>query len=331
MKTELQITRALTVLVDLQTRAVGYTFWGFDDQQNEVNQSIDLQFFNPKAGLNWQFAHHWVAYGFFGVAHREPNRDDYTQSTPASRPHSERLNDLETGLKTSHPRWSAIANFYWMDYRDQLVLDGRLNEVGANIRTNVSRSYRAGLELETAVQISTRLTLAANVAFSQNKIRTFTEYRDNWDTGEQEAIGYSHTDLGYSPNIMAYGQLGWTIFQKERQTLTVSWSGKYIGQQFLDNTSNLHTVLPAYLCSDLRLNYDLKKVVGEQLNLILAVNNLFDARYSSNGWTYRYTSSGYDGRPDNPYTRLEGNATYNLTGFFPQAGRNWMGTVVLHF
>lgn len=331
LKTELRITAGITALLDLQTRAVGYTFWGYDDQQNKVNQSIDLQFFNPKAGLNWQFARQWAACGFFGIAHREPNRDDYTQSTPASRPRSESLNDLEIGLRTSHPQWTANANFYWMNYRDQLALDGRLNEVGANIRTNVANSYRAGLELEAAVQITPRLTLAANAAFSQHKIRSFTEYRDNWDTGKQDTIGYSNTDLAYSPNVTAYGQLGWTILQKERQNLTLSWSGKYVGRQFLDNTFNAHTILPAYFFSDLRLNYDLKKVVGEQVSLILAVNNLFDARYSSNGWTYRYTSSGYDGRPDNPYTRLEGNATYNLTGFFPQAGRNWMGTVVVHF
>ncbi len=331
LKTELAFGRGLTGLIDLQVRRVKYDFNGFANDLRPVDQTVALLFFNPKAGLNWHFSPHCDAYAFFGVANREPNRDDYTQSTPASRPRAEHMNDLEVGLKTKRSRWNASANIYWMQYRDQLALDGRLNDVGASIRTNVADSYRAGLELEAAVQIVERLILTANAAFSRNKVTTFTEYRDNWDTGGQDAITYTHTDLAFSPNVIARAELGWTILQSNTQTLAVSLAGKYVGRQFLDLTSNANTQLPAYFFSDLRLNYDLTKVAGRQISLILAVNNLFDARYSSNGWTYRYTSAGYDGRPDDPYTRLEGVSTYNLTGFFPQAGRSWMGTVVLKF
>ncbi|MEO6759654.1 MAG: TonB-dependent receptor, partial [Saprospiraceae bacterium] len=331
LKTDLHLRPGLTGLIDLQLRRVGYAFLGFDDQKNAVDQSVTLPFFNPKLGLNWQIMRHWSASAFFGIANREPNRDDYTQSTPGSRPKPEHLNDLEIGLKTQHVRWFASANFYWMDYRNQLVLDGRLNNVGASIRTNVPGSYRAGLELETAIQVHPRWLLSANAAFSRNKVREFTEYRDNWDSGGQDEFIYRNSDLAYSPEVITRGELTWTILDKKAQNLAISWAGKYVGQQFLDNTSNAYTTLPGYFYSDLRLNYNLKKVIGEQVSVILAVNNLLDARYASNGWTYRYTSAGYDGRPDDPYTRLEENATYNLSGFFPQAGRNWMGTVVLRF
>jgi len=331
LKTELHFSPVLSGLIDLQVRNVQYDFLGFGRDLSPVDQSVSLFFFNPKAGLNWQISRQWSACGFFGVANREPNRDDYTQSTPASRPQSERLNDLELGLRTRQNGWTANANFYWMDYHNQLALDGRLNDVGASIRTNVPDSYRAGLELEMGVRLWPNLRGTAHAAFSQNKIRAFTEYRDNWDTGGQDVITYSNTDLAYSPNVIARGELTWTLLQSKSQTVEVSWTGKYVGQQFLDNTSNPNTRLPAYFFSDIRLNYDLKNIVGRQISLILAVNNLFDARYSSNGWTYRYTSQGYDGRPDDPYTRLEQNSTYNLTGFFPQAGRNWMGTVVVKF
>ena len=331
LKTEVSLGPGLTALIDWQFRAVHYNFLGYSNTRQPVNQSVDLHFFNPKGGLHWQFAPQWATYGFFGVAHREPNRDDYTQSTPDSRPRVERLYDLEAGLKTNQVRWNAAANFYWMNYRDQLVLDGRLNDVGANIRTNVSGSYRAGLELETAVQIHPRLTITANAAFSQNKIRAFTEYRDNWDTGRQDSLLYRNTDLAYSPKVIARGELGYSVLHTKAHTLKVSWTGKYVGRQFLDNTSNAGTALAGYFFSDLRLNYSLKKVVGEEISLLLAINNLFDARYSSNGWTYRYTSQGYDARPDDPYARLEGNGVYTLTGFFPQAGRHWMSTLVVRF
>ncbi len=226
LKTEARIGKGLTALLDLQVRAVQYDFLGFDSEQKPVDQSVALTFFNPKLGLNWQFAPQWTTYGFFGVANREPNRDDYTQSTPQSRPQAERMYDFEAGLKTARSRWNASANFYWMQYDNQFVLDGRLNDVGANIRTNVADSYRAGVELEAAVQIDPRLRFTVNAAFSQNKIKTFTEYRDNWDTGEQDALLYQNTDLAYSPNVITRGELGWDVLQKSRQTLTISLSGK---------------------------------------------------------------------------------------------------------
>jgi len=331
LKTEARMVQDLTALIDLQIRNVQYDFLGFDNEQRAVDQSAGLFFFNPKVGLNWQFAPRWSTYGFFGVAQREPNRDDYTQSTPRSRPRAERLFDVETGLKTTRKQWNATANFYCRLYRDQLVLDGRLNDVGASIRTNVPNSFRAGLELEAAVQLHPRWQLTANAAFSENKVQTFTEYRDNWDTGEQATIVYQNTDLAYSPKVITRGELNWTMVQRSRHLLAISWSGKYVGQQFLDNTSNPNTALSGYFFSDVRLNYHLKKVIGEELSLLFAINNIFNKKYSSNGWTYRYTSQGYDARPDNPYARAEGNSVYNLTGFFPQAGRNWMGTVVVRF
>ncbi len=332
LKTELNFTRNFSAFIDLQTRAVQYTFLGFDNAQNNVDQSVNLLFFNPKIGINWQFAPNWTANGFAGIAHREPNRDDYTQSTPASRPQAERLFDLETGVKTGHKTWNASVNFFWMQYYNQLVLDGRLNDVGAYIRTNVPNSYRAGIELEAAVQVLPQVTLSGNTTLSHNKVRGFTEYRDNWDTGAQDTYVYQNSDLAFSPNATARGEIAWQILPATaKHALAIAWSGKYVGTQFLDNTANAQTTLPAYFFSDVRLNYDLKKVIGAQVSVILAVNNVFDARYVSNGWTYRYTSTGYDARPDNAYTRLEGATTYNQTGYFPQAGRNWMATIRLMF
>ena len=330
-KAETQLGK-VSLFADLQYRRVQYDFLGFNNVGENVAQAVTLHFFNPKMGLDWQFVPQWHAYGFLGVGNREPNRDDYTQSSPDSRPKAERLYDMEGGIKTARKTWSAAANLYYMYYRDQLVLDGRLNDVGAYIRTNVPQSYRAGIELEASSRFSRRWLVAGSAALSQNKVDKFVEYRDNWDTGQQEAFEYRHTDLAFSPRLIARLELGFDILpQGQHHSLSATLIGKYVGSQYLDNTGNSNTVLPAFGFADLRLNYDLKRVLGGQLGLVLSINNLFDARYASNGWTYRFTSQAYDPRPDDYYTRSEGSGVYHQAGFFPQAGRHWMATLRIRF
>lgn len=329
LKWESQPLDKLRTFLDLQVRHVDYSFLGFDNNLNNVTQTAALSFFNPKIGATYSFLNKWALSGYAGVANREPNRDDYTQSTPSSRPLHERLIDLETTLKKNAGNWSVSANAYYMAYKNQLVLDGRLNDVGAYIRTNVANSYRAGLELEAATRITSRLSISANAAFSSNKVKNFVEYRDNWDDGTQERIEYNSTDLAFSPNIVARSEAMLDVVHNTRQRLSLALSGKYVGKQYLDNTSNAYATLPAYFFSDLRLNWDLKNVVGKNLAVVFSVNNLFDQQYSSNGWVYRFVSAGYDPRSDDPYSRLEQNNVYHQAGFFPQAGRNVMGTLVV--
>ena len=331
-KIELHFRKGLSTFLDIQYRQLNYTFWGFDQNFANVEQTVQLHFFNPKLGLNWAFDPDFTAYAYWGIGGREPNRDDYTQSTPDSRPKAEKLIDWEAGLKIGKQNWSASANLFYMDYRNQLILDGRINDVGAYIRTNVPRSYRAGLELETSLQFNSRISLSGNAAFSRNKAKNFTEFRDNWDTGGQNAIIYKNTDLAFSPNLVARMEANYELLpSSSKHQLSASISGKYVSRQYLDNSSNEYSRLEAYFISDIRLNYDLIGVVGNKVSIILAVNNWLDARYSSNGWVYRYTSEGYDDRPFNPYTRLEGSGVYQQAGLFPQAGRHVMGTLRLEF
>lgn len=327
LKSEYRFAPQWTSFWDAQVRRVQYRFLGFDNELRNVSQDDGLIFFNPKVGLSWNFQPRSSAYVFAGVGHREPNRDDYTQSTPASRPRPEQMLDLEGGLKTGQSDWRFQANVFWMQYRDQLVLDGRINDVGAYTRINVPESYRAGLELEAFWKISQRWQVAGNTTLSQNKVKSFTEYRDNWDTGEQEQITYQHTDLAFSPRWMAQGNVQFAAIQNSRHNLNLTFSGKYVGQQYLDNTQNDFSSLKSWLVHDLRLNYDLKYADSQRMSLIFAVNNLFNQRYSSNGWVYRYESAGYDARPDDPYTQSEGGSTYAQVGLFPQAGRHWMATL----
>ncbi|MFN4257355.1 MAG: TonB-dependent receptor [Saprospiraceae bacterium] len=329
LQTELAWRGGWATFLDLQIRGVRHEFLGFDNDLRNVTQSARFLFFNPKMGVSKRLGGAWTAYSFVGIGNREPNRNDFTQSSPASRPKSERLLDVETGVKASSAGWRVAANLFWMRYRDQLVLDGRLNDVGAYIRTNVPRSHRAGIELEAETTVLERLQLAGNVALSQNKAVQFTEFLDDWDTGGQLQIEHENTDLAFSPNVIGRAEAGFLFVKKTRREAAISLAGKYVGSQFLDNTSNAATQLPGYFVADARLNVRLENRSGQRAQLVFSVLNFLNTKYVSNGWAYRYVSAGYDARPDDPYTRLENGSTYHQAGFFPQAGRQFYLTVSL--
>lgn len=313
--------------LDLQYRRVSHDITGTDNDLRDVTALADYNFFNPKAGLLYDVSSRATAYVSFAVGNREPNRSDFTDAPANARPRPERLYNTEAGFRLRQRKSAWSVNFYHMLYKDQLVLTGNINDVGAAIRRNVPGSYRLGLEVAGSVELSERLTFEGNATFSQNKIKNFTEYVDNWDTGGQEAIDHGTTDIAFSPDFIAFGRLRYQLFGQ----LELSLSGKYVGEQFIDNTSNEHAVLGAWFVSDLQVRYIWKPAFAEEISLNLLLNNLLDARYSSNAWIYRYISAGYDGRPDEPYTRFESGNTYNLTGYYPQAGRNFLLGLTVKF
>jgi iron complex outermembrane receptor protein len=318
--------------LDLQFRRVDYEFLGLDENGNQLATSENLNFFNPKIGLTYEWHNNTQIYASFAVGNREPNRNDYTESSPTSRPVHETLYNTELGIRQNFRGFAWGVNGYLMQYNNQLVLTGEINDVGASTRVNVDDSYRAGIELEAAREITTGLTLSANATFSQNKIKNFTEFIDDWDTGGQIQVEHEDTDLAFSPNTIFTAAIGYDVFKKgDNQQLNISLSGKHVGEQFLDNTSNENAMLDAFFYSDLRIGYSIKTKWVEEIGITLLVRNIFDAQYANNGWTYRYKSAGYDGRGDDPYARLESDGVYNLTGFFPQAGRNFLLGVNLKF
>ncbi len=348
-KVNYQLTEKLNGYLDLQYRRVNYEFVGFDIDGENVTQDDQLNFFNPKFGLVFTPKKGQRLYASFAVANREPNRSDYTESSPADRPQHETLYNTEIGYRFTGERGFAGINGYLMDYNNQLAITGQINDVGEYTRRNVPDSYRLGVELEGAVAITRGLQLNGNLTLSQNKIKSFTEFIDNWDYWFQdfentpvedlEPLQFENelenTDLALSPNVIAGAELSYDFLNEiSRQSLVIGLMNKYVSDQFIDNTSNENTMLPSYFFSDLRLSYDLSAAGPfENILLTVLVRNLWDADFSSNAWTYRYRSAGYDGRPDDPYTRLENADTsiYNLTGFYPQAGRNILVGLRLRF
>ncbi len=307
-----QFSAKLNGFADLQLRTVGYSFLGFNSQLTNVQQTANLTFFNPKAGLTYVINDRNTAYASVGVGHREPNRNDYTQSTPASRPNAERLIDYEAGYKRQTTRLAFSVNAYVMNYRNQLVLSGQLNDVGAANRVNIPVSYRAGLELEAGLRLAKNLHWNVNATVSRNKVKNFTEYLDDFDTGNQESRSYRETDISFSPALISGSQLQFT----PAKGLELALLSKYVGKQYLDNTSNGSRQLDAYFTNDIRVIYTLKPKFAREITFTMLLNNVLNELYESNGYTYAYLSGG----------RVVAD-----NGYYPQAGRNFLAGIRLRF
>jgi len=278
----------ISVFTDLQYRKISYKFLGFDQNLNNVTQNASLNFFNPKIGFTYQINAKDNFYASFSVANKEPNRDDYTQSSPTSRPKAENLKNIEAGYRFINNAISGGINIYSMNYKDQLVLTGQINDVGAYIRSNVAKSFRNGFELDATAKINSDLTWGLSAAFSENKVKNFKEYLDDYDNGGQIINNYSKTDLAFSPAFVGSSTLAFKAFDHAEIALI----SKYVSQQYLDNTANEARKLDAFFVNNLRLSYDLKLKGVKNIGLGLLVNNIFNKLYASNGYTFSYIYGG---------------------------------------
>jgi iron complex outermembrane receptor protein len=292
---------------------------------------VKHSFFNPKLGLTYQLSKAGSLYMLTGINHKEPNRDDYVESTPNSRPGPEQLWDTELGFRFAKKNWSLNLNGYYMSYKDQLVPTGRLNDVGAYTRVNVDDSYRLGLESSIHIQLLKQLDFTLQATASDNRIETFDEYVDNWATGDQEIISHNNTQLAFSPQFISSAYLDYSVVSKPKWALAVNLSARYVGEQYVDNTSNPESLLESYFVSDAGIKFSVFPKFVKEISLGFKVNNLTDAEYESNGWIYRFRSADYDPTPDDPYAGSEGGSLYHLRGYYPQAWRNFMLHLTIDF
>jgi iron complex outermembrane receptor protein len=287
---------------DLQYRRVQYDINGFEDNPSLlINNKYD--FFNPKAGISYN-RNNWKAFASYSIANKEPNRDDFEAET-TQQPRREKLNDLELGIEHSTKKTNWSATFFYMHYRDQLVLTGKINNVGAYTRTNIPRSYRLGIELQGGARVLPWMNIAANLALSENKVLDFQEYIDDYDQGGQKLNQYHRTDIALSPAIVGAS----TVNFLPCRNFEISLLGKYVSQQFLDNTSNTSRRLDPYFVQDIRAIYTVRPKWTRELAFSAQLNNAFNAKYEPNGYTYSYITGGQV-------------VTENY--YFPMAGTNFM-------
>ena len=307
----------LSFSADLQFRHVNYSFLGIDDvsgQLLDLKQNVQFNFFNPKVGVNYSINSRQFISATFGIANREPVRKDFRESTAENHPKAENMRDLEIGYAYNYKKLAINTNIYWMDYTNQLILTGQINDVGGYTRTNALESYRVGIELAGRYKIIPSLALSGAFTLSQNKIKQFNEYLDEYLDDEpyytQQLIDHENTNLAFSPTIVTNAGLTF----KPLKNLSIDWITKYVGRQYLDNTSNDNRSINPFSFSNLTLSYKIENKFFEEITFSLLVNNIFNALYSNNGYTFSYI---YEGQ----------TTTENF--YYPQAGRNFMFRILL--
>ena len=308
-KASYKINNSWSVFGDLQMRIVNYKTAGLTS--DKVNMVVDEQyeFFNPKFGASYSLNQGNQLYVSYGRASREPRRSDFEQGvfTP------EILDDYELGWRFTGENNTLSANLYYMDYKDQLVLTGQLDDSGGFIRETSGNSYRAGLEVEGDFKVLKQLHVRPNIALSSNKNKDYTTSRDG------ELVNLGTTNISFSPSFIA----GNSIDYSPTQNLQIALLSKYVGEQYLGNIDSQTSKLNAYFLNDFTVNYTITKLsFAKSLVLQGLVNNIFDVKYISNGYFYTYDD---DFSTPGTVTTIEG------AGFYPQAGINFLVGATLTF
>ena len=307
------------VYTDLQFRHVDYTFVGkelVNGTPADVTQAVQFNFFNPKVGGSFKINSNQMLFLNGGISHREPVRADFVASTAQNRPTFETLQDVEFGHQMNNSHLTLTTNLYWMNYQNQLLLTGEINDVGAYIHSNVAKSYRLGVEVYGSYRFDKKLKLTGGVTLSQNKIAQFNEYLDTYlDTlpyYTQQVLTHTNTNMSFSPNIT--GNIGFEWVPIEN--FNIAWMTKLVGRQFLDNTGNINRSIDPFNFSNMQFNYSIFDKFCKEIQFGLMVNNVFNQMYSNNGYTFSYANGGQ-------------TTTENF--YYPQAGRNFMARVLLKF
>lgn len=290
---------------DLQYRNVTYKANGADS--GLVNDSFN--FFNPKAGITYLINPNQQTYFSFAQANREPNRTDYE----AGNPKPEKLNDFELGWKLDEDKLKINVNAYYMRYKNQLVLTGAMNDVGAPIRENSGDSYRMGIEIDGAVAFTKQFIWSPSITLSSNKNIDFVSHING------NLQNSSNTNIAFSPNVIASN--AFTFIPIENTT--VSLLTKFVGEQFMGNTDSDFSKLDSYITNDIHFNYELKTNKWFQsINFNVLLNNIFNVKYISNGYYYTY---------DDTWSTQGVTTTIEGAGYYPQAQFNILAGISFKF
>lgn len=280
------ITGKLYALADVQYRYVTHTMDG-TRKFPSLSVSEQFNFFNPKIGLNYSLKK-FILYASYAIANKEPNRTDFETSANSNPPRPERLHDLEAGLQRIAGNAQYGATLYYMKYKDQLVLTGKLNDVGDAVRINVPKSYRLGLETWGSITINKWIQLNGNVTLSKNKLKKYQDYIAMYDANFEftryDTLRLNQSEISFSPAVTAFAGL----VIKPIKNFEINFNSKSVSKQFLDNTGSEQKKLNGYFVQDAQLRYSINKKTIKKAELVLQVSNLWNKKYEANGYTYSY-------------------------------------------
>ncbi len=309
-KATYKLNEKLSIYGDLQFRIIDYKTSGLTSDRVNMLINEKYNFFNPKAGFTYEFNDGNSLYISYARANREPSRSDFESNVNIK---SEQLNDFELGWRHNSKKLSLSTNFYYMLYNEQLVLSGKIDDVGSPIRENIGKSYRFGLEVDANIRLFNNFSFHPNVTISTNKNKnTFSEINGN-------LLNLKETDISFSPNLIASNNF---IFHPS-QSFQISLLSKYVGSQFMSNTNSVVSKLDSYFVNDLSVIYQLKpKTIFKSVVFSALINNIFGINYVSNGYYYTY---------DDTWSSPGEITTVEGAGYYPQATTNFLMGVTLKF
>ena len=323
--------QSLRLYADMQYRHIGYKITGDNDKWDWTASPEHLQvlnvdekfdFFNPKVGLIYDFNKHNTAYASFSVAQKEPTRNNYTDGLFTVHPKAEKLFDWEAGYTFSSDRFTAGVNFYYMKYKDQLVLNGKLNEIGEAMAENVPDSYRMGVELQAGVKITEWLRWDLNGTFSRNRIKDYVGYVSNYEASTwndlytQTAVEKGNTTIAMSPSFIGNSVIAFNL-----KGFSAQFTSQYVSRQYLDNFENKEDSLDPYFVSHLNLAYTFKLPHVKAITVGCTVYNIFNEKYETTGYSQTCALVSADG-------------SYKLSSdprFYPMAGTNVLAHLTFSF
>ena len=337
---EVLCSERLTAFADLQYRGIWLDMSGPEDDGVLLDHKDNWQFFNPRAGLSYRWSPFSRIYASAALGHREPGRSDIKElildankSLAAGVPSRgvdikpEKMLDIEAGYEYSTEKLSLSANLYMMEYWDMLIETGKLTDVGYAVKENVPRSWRRGLELAAAWKALPWLQAGGNMTLSTNKIRSYTAYYEmydnmnDWNYMGQHQVDFENTDILMSPSLVGMADVTFRPFVYAGNSLNsvyLSFSGKYVGKQYYDNTSSAERIIPEYFVADLSARYEVPLKKSSSLGFSFHVHNLLNNMYYADAWLWR------------AYFQQE-DAFYADTGIYPQAPMNFMFKVTWKF
>ena len=336
LKANYQLTGGLSAYADLQYRYIHYTIDGDNDKWDFTAtpphlQRLDVRenfsFFNPKAGLFWQINPNHSAYASFSVAQKEPTRNNYTDGMFEEHPTAEKLLDYELGYTYRNEWFTAGVNLYYMDYTDQLVLNGKTNDIGEAMAENVKDSYRMGIELALGAKFNDWLRWDINGTWSKNRIKNYVGYVYDQslvngvtdDLWTQTAIEGGNSPIAFSPSF-----IGNSLITLGSNGLEISFQSQYVSRQYLDNFGTKENSLDAYFVNHLSASYSFQTRYTKGITIGATVYNLFNTKYETNG--YSQSVALYEnGDKTKPYV------IKHDPRFYPMAGTNILAHITFRF
>ncbi len=261
---------------------------------------LDWLFLSPRVGLTYLLNDKVDLFFSFAISSREPaDQTIYEADEPDTAPSiingkltadSERVYDFELGGNWKNDNGKLGLNLFWMEFINEIVPQGGLDDNGRAILGNADRSVHAGIELDGTYKINKYLSVSGNGAFNFNRIKKYFIYNDtDWDGTVDDTVDYADNPVAGFPDY-----IGNLIVDWNKKPLHLTYRLRVIGKQYVENGGIEDLVIDPYLLSSLSFSVPVGKI-GDNglLTLSARLNNIFNEKYEQSGYAYEWGGTWY--------------------------------------